>query len=268
MRSWFSCCRVNARQGRDASVEENPDDKGCTEVTIPEVAGCVERDGKQSVDWQYVGDGNGSYVQSPEYDYVGDGYGTYAPQKVITYHGWKFRKPCIYVGGVLAVGGAIGLLALIVVQVNNHTSETGQEGSEFVGTQAGETTKPPRGLPLFNCDNAGHMSNLKSEYCCEKFNTLCDAVVSDAAPMQAAAVATVAPTAAANAFAAYSPAVPAAGTVMGFSEPGTAAPRQAISGSCAEFGCALQYSPMHDCQCNAGCDAHANCCNDQASLCG
>lgn len=38
-------------------------------------------------------------------------------------------------------------------------------------------------------------------------------------------------------------------------------------GSCATYGCHSSYRPEHDCQCNAACSQHNNCCNDYSD-CG
>jgi len=65
--------------------------------------------------WQFVGEGKGNYIQAPDYDYVGDGCGSYAPQRVITYRGWKFRRGCLQAAGAVATLAILAGVATLVL---------------------------------------------------------------------------------------------------------------------------------------------------------
>jgi len=71
---------------------------------------CCEPDGAATgVNW--VKTSGGSYTPVTSYQYIGEGAGTYERQVVTTYYGWRVRKCCLCLLGLLLLAGLLYLLA-------------------------------------------------------------------------------------------------------------------------------------------------------------
>lgn len=165
-----SCCQRTARPvRRDLDCEEHAEDVGPLEA-----AGCVEKEEREVQDWLYVGEGNGTYAQTPEYDYVGEGYGSYLPQKIITYHHWKFRKGFLSFLYLLATATAFAVIICLAIFMKRHADEASHGHDSAASTLVPQDEPLGTGrLPIFNCDDQVGMNDLKQEYCCRELGKFC-----------------------------------------------------------------------------------------------
>jgi len=69
---------------------------------------CEPEGGLASVQWVQVS--GGSYSPAMSYQFVGEGSGTYERTVVTSYYGWKFRKCCLCICGLLLLALLIPLL--------------------------------------------------------------------------------------------------------------------------------------------------------------
>jgi len=150
----------------------------------------VEKQGDGGIDFEYVGEGRGGYVQSPEYDFVGDGVGSYSPQRIITYQSWKFRKACLGCMYCILLGAVVvGLLALVGLLKTPPAPErdeaAGHQHAEFVsvGAAPGGGRQRAGGVPIYDCGDAVGLTDLKRDYCCARAGSFCKEVASPSAPV-------------------------------------------------------------------------------------
>lgn len=78
-----------------------------TPVCLFEADGAVK-----SVNWQFVGEGNGGYTKGAAYNYVGEGAGSYVQEEVEEFYGWRLRPCCFCVMASLGLSLFVGLLVV------------------------------------------------------------------------------------------------------------------------------------------------------------
>jgi len=84
---------------------------------------CCEPDGTAS-NVQWVQTTGGSYAPVTSFQYIGEGSGTYERQVVTTYYGWRCRKCCLCLLGLLLLAGLLYLLASLFNTPEPATSPT------------------------------------------------------------------------------------------------------------------------------------------------
>jgi len=173
MPAWLPSCCANPN-GRHRHGDRLGEGRPCIEEVG---SNCVEKQGENSVDFEFVGEGRGGYVQSPEYDYVGDGVGSYSPQKIITYQSWRFRKACLWCTYCMLFGvAAVGLLILVgMLKTPAAPGAVEQHHAEFVSVDVAPGSAPqrPDGVPIYDCDDALGLTALKRDYCCGRTGNFC-----------------------------------------------------------------------------------------------
>lgn len=143
---------------------------------------CCEAEGVvASTQWQFVGEGNGSFSNVPTYNYVGEGCGSFDKQVITTGYGWKFRACCLPLTGLLLLGG-LGLLLIPGITTDTTTplvivTPAPTSAPEIITTTA------------MNCETRELWSLAKKAYCCKVYGVGCSTT-----PAQTTAVVTVAPT--------------------------------------------------------------------------
>lgn len=131
---------------------------------------CFEAEGSvTSVNWQFVGPGNGMYEQGMSYNFVGEGCGSYDQHEVVTHYGWRVRPCCLGLLACLALGALVW--GVMVSQAQQSEAQSAALAGNF-------TTKDP-----FNCLSKEELLPAKTKFCCAKYGKFCEedkAIVDDA----------------------------------------------------------------------------------------
>lgn len=150
---------------------------------------CCEAEGLgTSTQWQFVGEGNGSFIVLPTYNYVGPGAGSFEMQEVMAAYGWKWRACCMPLAFLLLLAGFI--IVPLMPGVNTDTTTL----SQFVivtpaPLSAAEVVVAPFSAPevvvtttLPNCMTKEVWSTTKKQYCCQVLGVGCPTTLAPVTP--------------------------------------------------------------------------------------
>lgn len=90
---------------------------------------CCQESGMVSMNWAYVGHGNGAFQSVRMYSYVGQGRGSYELEEVVIPARWNMQKICI---GVSCLAVLLVVLALVVRAGVGHLRGTGNAAQPSV----------------------------------------------------------------------------------------------------------------------------------------
>jgi len=122
---------------------------------------CEAQHAIANMSWAYVGEGRGAYSMSPTYNFVGEGCGNFDREVATTYYGWKVRKCCLVLVGLL-------LLPLLVYFMMLLTGTTIPTLTPVPSTTSLQTTSTP-----FNCGVGGLESMSQTQWCCQHYGVGC-----------------------------------------------------------------------------------------------
>jgi len=115
---------------------------------------CVEPAGTvQSVEWQYVGQGRGSFDSTAGFNFVGQGCGAYEQEVVAVPIGRRCRPLCL---------ALLPLLAVLVLAYFLWPSSPGA------------STDAPTAVSPFDCEDATDVTPQKALACCEEQGLFCE----------------------------------------------------------------------------------------------
>jgi len=145
----------------------------CTGACGGMESACCEAEGAlQNTNWQFVGDGRGSYSSVPQYGYVGEGRGSFEREVVTTYYGWKIRKCCI---GLLVIAMIPLVLYLMVVMSNPalvYANYPWINNWKAAGKTSTSTPVPTVSEP-YDCFAGGSWTKAHQDWCCRAHSKGC-----------------------------------------------------------------------------------------------